>query len=116
MKWGIFIEELLALLKDNIKDRKHLKSLIQQKNIRVHFISGEEESHFTLSGSEDAREGDTNRDVIISGNLQSIHEILNGKARLQTMMRRGDIKVTGRFREILFLESLFLLCKPYAVK
>ncbi|PLS18065.1 hypothetical protein CVD28_10350 [Bacillus sp. M6-12] len=116
MKWGIFIEELLAVLINNIKDRKHLKSLMQQKNIRLHFISGEERGSVTLNENErNSLEGDFGREVFIYGSLQAIGTILNGKTRLQTMIKRGDIKVEGRFREILLLESLFILCKPYAI-
>lgn len=48
----------------------------------------------------------------ISGDAESIKRLIQGEKKLRYFIRSGQLKVTGSFRTILLLESIFYLTKP----
>jgi hypothetical protein len=49
-------------------------------------------------------------DIWIKGEEEAIISMLVGQERLRKLESRNEIKITGSFKDILLLESLFTLC------
>ena len=47
----------------------------------------------------------------IYGEQEAMQEIISGKEKLRTFMKKGKVQVSAPFRTILLLESLFYLTK-----
>ncbi|PLT28079.1 SCP2 sterol-binding domain-containing protein [Peribacillus deserti] len=72
------------------------KNILYLSKKKQYMVTTEENVHFYIRGQED-----------------SLTNLLMGKEKLQTLVKEEQIHVEGSFRDLLYLESLFLLNQPY---
>ncbi|MBS4190657.1 hypothetical protein KHA94_10725 [Bacillus sp. FJAT-49705] len=106
--------ELATAFIEEVKLNGHINQLLrgtafsiclksENEEIPLLFRDGEITVHFP--------DPDQIYDAIITGPKERIYSILTGQEKLRDVISRSGITVEATFRKILFLESLFFLCK-----
>ncbi|MET3697430.1 SCP-2 sterol transfer family protein [Bacillus oleivorans] len=104
-------EKVLSWL-DRLEDRTDLHLLIPPYQTIVSIESDEEKINFILAKDKCEKvESETEPDVSVRGNAQSIQKLLAGTEMLQTLFKQREISIKGTYRTVLLLESLCWLNK-----
>jgi hypothetical protein len=108
-------KEVLRML-DECKMRYHLKALMPEKPFLVTFDNGSETMTIALGRRVElavVSHENPEADFLITGSPGCIQELLNGKEKLSLLSRRNEVKVTGTYRGLLFVESILTLCRVH---
>lgn len=101
----------LRMVVDEINTRGHLLPLLNGVALTVLFTN--EEHEVRLSIHNDAlvidEMGEKEPDVIISGDGAMLHALFLGELKLRKACKDGCLRVRGSIRNVLLIESLFLL-------
>jgi hypothetical protein len=102
---------------DTLKEREHILQLINQNHFLLKFVCGVERFYLLFKNEEVTLHScEEDLDIyIISGDIASVKEILEGKERLRYLVQKELITVKAPFRIILLLESIFFLAKPNGI-
>ena len=108
------MKKLTEAFIERVSSKEHVGIFIEKASFSLKMQS--EDNHATLIFSNGSILFDTaqrieNPDAVISGSLESLSLILEGKEKLRTAAGKGQIKIVSTFRKTLFLETLFILAK-----
>jgi hypothetical protein len=111
-------ERMSELLKQFIKEcnkRNHISLLLPEKGMYVKILIGESQYGFFISKEAITLElsEESHTIVQIECNLQTAIAWLSGKVKLRELINQKTMKVKGSFRDVLRLESIVMLAKPY---
>ncbi|GMB09048.1 sterol-binding protein [Thermolongibacillus altinsuensis] len=102
---------------ERVKNVHHLVPILPEDHLYLSFQWEDGNVLLAISKNEIKRlENVTFRlkdTITIRGASQSIACLLSGKLKLQQQLRLKELAISGTFRQILLLESIFLLAKPY---
>jgi hypothetical protein len=108
------VEESILIFVEKASMSKAVISLLKNKKVTVILKTGRSLNGISFSREKIALYSPAARvDVIIEGPEQTITQLLAGIATLKHLKATNMLRVSGSFREILLLESIFFLCKPY---
>lgn len=96
-----------------LKYASHVLPLLEDESISVKFCSPEYDGITMYINKQDVWLDYKNTErplLIINGEVTSLLELVEGRTRLQVLQKRGEIKVEGKFRNILKMESLIYCC------
>lgn len=112
------MEQLIQQLIKELKQRNHLFYLIPKHTVKLSLKCSDESYQIILQ-----RDGVTynnsateiESDISITGAKDSLIDLLCGNIKLQQALKGQKIKVSGTYRLVLLVESIFLLCRPYKI-
>ncbi|MEC1720771.1 hypothetical protein P9265_08050 [Schinkia azotoformans] len=96
-----------------LKYASHVVPLLENESLSVKFCSPDYNGITMFINKQDVWLDYKNSErpsLIISGDVSSLLELVEGRTRLQVLKKRGEINVKGKFRNILKLESLIYCC------
>ena len=102
------MQAILQSVRSNIHNQQHLKQMVKKVSRTIILSSESGEWHLTLS---DAVHDKKNSRIFIKGPEEILLQALKGEIPLRQLQRLERISIQGNFREILLLESLFILSK-----
>ncbi|OKO88389.1 hypothetical protein BRO54_3681 [Geobacillus proteiniphilus] len=114
---GISMEmrELVGQFVERMQVLRHLVPILPDEQLYVRFES-DDETALLLIGKESAARGmenDERKTLTVRGSKEALASLLNGELKLQQLVRLREVHVSGSFRQLLLLESLLHLAKPY---
>ncbi|MDR7237880.1 hypothetical protein [Neobacillus drentensis] len=107
------IEELKAF-QLAIKQQGHILPLLDHIDLRVNLVSELTTIQIFIKNNEIfiLHDSDATQNIPeICGDLQAIKQLLEGKERLRTLERNGQLTISAPIRTTLLLESIFYLTK-----
>ncbi|WP_409290184.1 SCP2 sterol-binding domain-containing protein [Peribacillus sp. SCS-37] len=107
------VERLCRMFLANLKRKTYLIPILSGDKRIVCLQTAQEEKRLVLSRKKQdfSAEGDRAH-FYIEGREESLAALIMGREKLQTLVKENHLKVTGSFRDLLYLESVFLLNKP----
>ncbi|WP_075982791.1 SCP2 sterol-binding domain-containing protein [Bacillus massilinigeriensis] len=108
------MQDVLVDFINGVKDKKHLMELVSDSLILS--IKTEKGNANLFIGNGDLTLLDSEEilpDVEIKGEENVISSILQGKLKLREAVKREHLEIEATYRSTLFLETLFILGKPY---
>lgn len=96
-----------------LKYASHVVPLLENESLSVKFCSPDHNGITMYINKQDVWLDYKNTDspsLVISGATSNLLELVEGRTRLQVLQKRGEIKVEGKFRNILRMESLIYCC------
>lgn len=110
------MKKLAEAFIERVNSKEHVEIFIEKASWSLKIQSDDDQiTLIFLNGniSIDATQKIENPDVVISGPIECLSLIIEGKEILRTAADNGKIRITSTFRKILFLETLFILAKNY---
>ncbi|WP_066258620.1 hypothetical protein [Neobacillus drentensis] len=107
------IEELKAFQLE-IKQQGHILPLLEHIDLRVNLVSELTTIQIFIKNNEIfiLHDSDATQNIPeICGDPQAIKQLLEGKERLRTLERNGQLTISAPIRTTLLLESIFYLTK-----
>lgn len=105
--------ELFAAVQQ-MKSNGHMSQLLNKYELLLK-LTGDEGMWFLEFQGDDieflSRSQTTEADVVITGDDTYLKHLYRGEDFLLAMIKRGDLKAEGSLKHLLWLESLFFLCK-----
>ncbi|MFD1737697.1 hypothetical protein ACFSCX_14270 [Bacillus salitolerans] len=103
---------LLEKFTEVVLIQPNLKPILPVNPLYISFQSGYDLLFLKISsqGCEVFNDCQERTDLWIKGDLTCIQSFLMGKERLRKIESRNQLKITGSFKDILLVESLFALC------
>ena len=101
---------------EECKLRYHLKSLLPDQPFIVSFDNGQEIKRILLGRNMEigfVTEKGLGSDFSIEGSPEAITDLLIGRERLSALSSSQEVKITGTYRGLLFVESILTLCRKY---
>lgn len=107
---------MLYQLAEQINSCDLIKPLLPAEPLFISYEYNNEREHYmlNLSGFHVLNSQPEKWHIKISSTQNHINEIIDGKLRLQQLMKLNMLKVEGRFRDILRLEAMFALSTKYS--
>ena len=102
------MQAILQSVRSNIQNQQHLRQMV--KKVSKTIILSSESGEWQLTLSEPVHEKKNSR-IVIKGPEEILLQALMGEIPLRQLQRLDRLKIQGNFREILLLESLFILSK-----
>ena len=96
-----------------LKYASHVLPLLEDENLSVRFCSPDYDGITMFINKQDVwldYKNSERASLLISGDVSNLLELVEGRTRLQVLQKRGEIKVEGRFRNVLKMESLIYCC------
>jgi hypothetical protein len=117
-KWGWdLMITLIDQFVERVKNIHHLLPILPDDHLHIYFQWEDGKALLSISKDEIKRLEDVTfrlkDSITIRGASQSIACLLSGNLKLQQQLRLKELAISGTFRQILLLESIFLLAKPY---
>ncbi|KDE46124.1 sterol-binding protein [Geobacillus sp. CAMR12739] len=109
------MRELVGQFVERMQVLRHLVPILPDEQLYVRFES-DDETALLLIGKESAARGvenDERKTLTVRGSKEALASLLNGELKLQQLVRLREVHVSGSFRQLLLLESLLHLAKPY---
>ena len=110
------LEQLVIAFIEEVKSKEHLAPFLRNVTFSIGIQSEDEfiifmieEGGISLCPSSHLAEST----IHLSGSINSIAAVLSGEKKLRMAINQGEIKSATTFRNLLFLESLFILAKKY---
>ncbi|MFZ3591379.1 hypothetical protein ACOI1C_19660 [Bacillus sp. DJP31] len=105
--------ELLKRFSAVVLNEPHLKPVLPQEAMIICFQYDYNLLYLQISASHCKvyKSCHDQIDILIKGNSDSVNLIITGKERLRKLESRSEIKITGKFKDILVVETLFCLCE-----
>ena len=107
------MQAILQSVRSNIQNQQHLKQMVKKVSKTIILSSESGEWHLTLSDTVHEKK---NSRIFIKGPEEILLQALMGEIPLRQLQRLERLKIQGNFREILLLESLFILSKERRIK
>ncbi|HHY71801.1 MAG TPA: SCP2 sterol-binding domain-containing protein [Bacillus bacterium] len=108
------VEKALQNFISRLKYASHILPLLENENITVLFCPFEDnEITLVLNGNDvslNNRNGHDGYALTIRGDSTTLIELIEGREKLQTLKKRGELAVEGKFRYILKVESILYCC------
>ncbi|PEQ84131.1 hypothetical protein CN481_23350 [Bacillus sp. AFS006103] len=108
------MKEVVKAFQLAIKQQGHILPLLEHGDLRVNLVSELTTIQLVIKNREvfilHDNEG-TQTIPEIRGDLQAIKQLLEGKERLRTLERNGQLTISAPIRTTLLLESIFYLTK-----
>ncbi|KAB2334768.1 hypothetical protein F7731_13450 [Cytobacillus depressus] len=107
---GSLVTEFIEVM----NEKTHLRKLFRDSTFSLCIKAGNKEIPLTFhDGNSSVKIASQHQsfDATISGSEEIIHSILEGEQKLRDAVKGKDVATDATFRRLLFLESLFLLCK-----
>jgi hypothetical protein len=101
------MNEAVKTFLTSIKNREHILQLLPETEFSLMLVIGEDRVPLTFKNGEVLLEN-LQPSYEVSGD---IHQLLEGKEPLRTLIRKGQIKISAPFRILLLLESIFYLAR-----
>jgi hypothetical protein len=107
--------EVLKAFQLAIKQQGHILPLLEHRDLRVNLVIEQATIQMIIKNREifilhDSDETQTIAEV--RGDLRAMKQLLEGKERLRTLERNGQLTISAPIRTTLLLESIFYLTKP----
>ena len=99
---------------ERVNSKEHIEIFMKKASLSLKIQCDEEYlTLIILNGfiKIDTAQKIENPDVFISGTSESLTSIIEGKETLRKLEQTGKIKILSTFRNMLFLETLFILGK-----
>lgn len=110
------MQDVLVDFINGVKGKKHLMDLLNDSLIKLS-IKTEKSNANLLIGKGDllmVNSDDVIRpDCEIIGEERIIESVLEGKVKLREAVKRENLEMIATYRTTLYLETLFILGKPY---
>ncbi|WP_409295206.1 hypothetical protein V1498_18255 [Peribacillus sp. SCS-26] len=107
------VERLCRIFLANLRRKTYLVPILSGDKRIVCLQSNREEKRLVLSRKkQDFFTEGGNAHFYIEGREESLRALIMGREKLQTLVKENQLKVTGSFRDLLYLEAVFLLNKP----
>ena len=110
---------LYSLLKSFVtyaNTQNHLEPLLPRFERTVCFVFQDECYSLKIARSGiQLVEGTAGTNQLTFVREESLQLLLNGKVKLQSLLRTKDVMYRGTYRTMLLLESVFHMCKPMKV-
>lgn len=96
----------------SINKRGHVLKLIERLELNIRLVIDQKDfvlafANGTVSLLEDTKD----TEVTISGHQDSVSLLVEGKEKLRSLIKEGQLQVAASFRAVLLLESIFYLTK-----
>jgi hypothetical protein len=98
-----------------IKEQEHLLPLIHNANLHVALQTKQETILLAIKNGKIStlpELANQQEKIVISGNINAMEQLLEGKETLRVLASLGQLKVSAPFRTTLLLESIFYLTNP----
>ncbi|MDZ5472153.1 hypothetical protein SM124_10375 [Bacillus sp. 31A1R] len=107
--------DVLHTLVSEVNTRGHISTFLKGVNISTKISNQEDVIYLIIEDGQIKLDSISNTDIIatILGDKHSIYSLITGKLRLRDGKKEGVLEVEANFRTILYLETLFILSKPY---
>lgn len=111
------MKKLAEAFIERVNSKGHVEVFIETASLSIKIQSDDEHLTLILSNGGISITGNAQKiespDALISGSIDSLSSILEGREHLRAAVEKGEIKLLTTFRNALFLESLFILAKNY---
>ncbi|WP_210365236.1 SCP2 sterol-binding domain-containing protein [Bacillus sp. REN3] len=111
------MQERAKRFTEGISDKGHLMELVRKMNCGLEMETDTETVYLYFYNGKVTTDPDQQaawRNVTIKGSKDAIARLLDGEMKLRDGVQAGDLRVSGSFRELLALESIFYLASPLA--
>lgn len=107
---------MLHQLADQVNSCELIKPLLPKKTIYISCEYNNKSEYYmlNLSGLQPMKKVPEKWHVKILSNEKEMNEFIDGKLRLQQLMKLNVLQVEGRFRDILRLEAMIALSTKYS--
>ncbi len=108
------MNEIIQRFLRSINERGHILQLVTNKELAITIVCGQQTNTIGFKNGTSFiphTAGDPAASYYISGEMEAIKQLLEGKETLRYLVRKGWITISAPFRTILLLEAIFYLTK-----
>lgn len=105
------IDTLQAFIR-SINERKHVLLLIQNSVMTIELVTKDEAFSLLIKNGEvfiTEMDSESSNKYRICGEKDRIKDLISGREKLRTLMKKRELQFTAPFRTTLMLESFFYL-------
>lgn len=107
--------EFIQVFIKRLQEREHVLELIRNTDLTIDILTNKQSISVSINHGDiyiSNNLDDQPNKYIIEGSVCVIKELIEGRHKLRTFIKKGELSIKAPFRTLLLLESLFYLTNP----